>query len=405
MYHFSKRSRVRFFFFGRGQVIDFLAIKTCYFALSVSQPCQYNANMVPFFLSLLMLFRFSLFFYSHKRKSAFASANLPPGRIGWPVIGETLAFLSACREGLPEKFFFDRAADHAVFKTSLLGEPTTVLCGAAGNKFLFSNEDKLVTAWYPRSVVKLFPLSPSATTGTEAKKLRNLLPGLLKPEGLRRSVGVMDEAARRHFADEWGGREVFAAHLAKRYTFRVSARLFASLDDPDEIEKVEEPFATVAAGLFSLPIDLPGTALNRAMKAVKVVKKELMKAIKRRKVELAEGRAGTREDILSHLLVTCTDDGRYMSELDITDRIIALLVASYDTTSAVCTFVVKYLAELPHVYDAVYNGTLTSYVLKTFFFFFLLLISYMVIILTTYLAMHIYMYVHASIFMSSILYL
>jgi cytochrome P450 len=45
-----------------------------------------------------------------------------------------------------------------------------------------------------------------------------------------------------------------------------------------------------------------------------------------------------------------------MNELDIADKIIGLLIGGHDTASAACTFIVKYLAELPHIYEEVYKG-------------------------------------------------
>ena len=315
------------------------------------------------FLSLLLLFvsfvslSLSLLFYRHR--SNFAAPGLPPGTVGYPVIGETLEFLSAGWKGHPEKFIFDRMAAFSsdVFKTSLLGEPAAVFCGAACNKFLFSNENKLVAVWWPASVNKVFPSSTQSTDAqSEAKKMRKLLPAFMKPEALRRYVGIMDDIARRHFSAEWDGRkEVLTFPLAKRYTFWLAAKLFVSLDDPADIAVFEEPFQALARGIISMPIDLPGTPFHRAIKASEFIRKELRKIIKRRKAELAEGKASPTQDILSHMLLACDDEGLHMSELDIADKILGLLIGGHDTASAACTFVVKYLAELPHVYEAVYR--------------------------------------------------
>lgn len=129
-----------------------------------------------------------------------------------------------------------------------------------------------------------------------------------------------------------------------------------SLDDPKEIRKFEEPFQLLASGIISMPIDFPGTPFHRAIKASNFIRKELLKIIKQRKLDLAEGKASPTQDILSHMLLTCTDDGQYMNELDIADKILGLLIGGHDTASAACTFIVKYLAELPHIYDAVYQG-------------------------------------------------
>lgn len=107
-----------------------------------------------------------------------------------------------------------------------------------------------------------------------------------------------------------------------------------------------------------MPIDLPGTPFNKAIKAAKDIRKELLKIIRERKVDLGEGKATARQDILSHMLLTCDENGEFMNELDIADKILGLLIGGHDTASAACTFLVKYLAELPHIYDAVYQGSL-----------------------------------------------
>ncbi|KAK4279478.1 hypothetical protein QN277_011255 [Acacia crassicarpa] len=104
-----------------------------------------------------------------------------------------------------------------------------------------------------------------------------------------------------------------------------------------------------------MPIDLPGTPFNKAIKASKFVRKELLEIIKQRKVDLAEGKASTTQDILSHMLRTSDENGVFMKELDIADKILGLLIGDHDTASAACTFIVKFLAELPHIYDKVYE--------------------------------------------------
>ncbi|KAJ6992846.1 hypothetical protein NC653_016066 [Populus alba x Populus x berolinensis] len=74
-----------------------------------------------------------------------------------------------------------------------------------------------------------------------------------------------------------------------------------------------EPTAVFcAAGIISIPIDLPWTPFNRGVKASNVVHKELLKIIKQRKIDLAENKAPPTQDILSHMLTTADDDGQCM---------------------------------------------------------------------------------------------
>lgn len=140
--------------------------------------------------------------------------------MGYPVIGESLEFLSTGWKGHPEKFIFDRMIKYSseLFKTSILGQPTVVCCGAACNKFLFSNENKLVTVWWPESVIKIFPTSLQTNFKEESLKMRKLIPQFLKPEALQRYVGIMDSIAQKHFASLWENKtEVTVYPLAKRY--------------------------------------------------------------------------------------------------------------------------------------------------------------------------------------------
>ncbi|GER41750.1 cytochrome P450 [Striga asiatica] len=186
--------------------------------------------------------------------------------------------------------------------------------------------------------------------------MRKMLPNFLKPEALQRYVGVMDRTAEKHFSAGWENNDtVLVFPLAKSYTFWLACRLFLSMEDSSSVERFAEPFNELASGLISVPVDLPGTPFNRAIRASNFIRKELVKIIGQRKRDLAEGKASATQDILSHMLLTCDENGKFMGELDVADKILGLLIGGHDTASSACAFVVKYLAELPEVYQGVYR--------------------------------------------------
>jgi len=78
--------------------------------------------------------------------------------------------------------------------------------------------------------------------------------------------------------------------------------------------------------------------------------------IKQRKHDLAMKKATPIQHILSHMLSVVDENGKHLSDPDVADKILGLLIAGQDTLSAAMTFIVKYLAELPHIYDIVYKG-------------------------------------------------
>nr|ANG56299.1 beta-amyrin 28-oxidase [Panax quinquefolius] len=311
-------------------------------------------------LSLFVLFislSFHFLFYKSKPSSS-GGFPLPPGKTGWPIIGESYEFLSTGWKGYPEKFIFDRMTKYSsnVFKTSIFGEPAAVFCGAACNKFLFSNENKLVQAWWPDSVNKVFPSSTQTSSKEEAIKMRKMLPNFFKPEALQRYIGLMDQIAANHFESGWENKnEVVVFPLAKSYTFWIACKVFVSVEEPAQVAELLEPFSAIASGIISVPIDLPGTPFNSAIKSSKIVRKKLVGIIKQRKIDLGEGKASATQDILSHMLLTSDESGKFMGEGDIADKILGLLIGGHDTASSARTFVVKFLAELPQIYEGVYQ--------------------------------------------------
>ncbi|OWM66072.1 beta-amyrin 28-monooxygenase-like [Punica granatum] len=305
----------------------------------------------------------SLVYLVRKHKSRDGTdINLPPGRMGWPVIGETLDFLMAASRGTPWKFIRDRTLWYStdVFRTSLLGENIAVFCGASGNKFLFSSENKYVTSWWPSSMKKITHFPENAENSSKERsssstKTRSIILDFLKPEALQHCIPIMDSMAREHLEADWAPYDkVRAFPLLKKYTFALASRLFMNIQDPEQASRLADPFALVSAGLVSVPINFPGTAFNKAIQGGKSIRGELLSIVKKRRKEVMEGKDTAARDLLSRMLLSEDENGKpVMKETEIVNVIIGKLIAGHDSTSTAITFVVKYLAEYPDIYEKV----------------------------------------------------
>ncbi|XP_027345641.1 beta-amyrin 28-monooxygenase-like [Abrus precatorius] len=285
-----------------------------------------------------------------------ANLHLPPGSLGWPIVGETFDFMRTCLDGSMLRFIKERMDkyDSRVFKTSVFGNPIIVFCGAAGNKFLFSNENKNVQVWWPSSVRKLLRLSLVTKVGDEAKMVRRLLMSFLNAETLRNYLPKMDSIAQRHLDKHWEGKEqVHVYPIVQLYTFELACCLFLSIEDSIQIAKLSLKFDEFLKGIIGFPINIPGTRFHRAMKAASAIRKEIKMILKKRKVDLEEKRASPTQDLLSHMLVTSDTNGRFMTEMEIIDNILLLLFAGHDTSRSVLSLVMNYLGQLPEVYENV----------------------------------------------------
>lgn len=310
--------------------------------------------MLALIAAVIILFLLTITIYIlHNKKTDSSSKNLPPGSLGFPLLGETLQLFRALKKGEPELFL--RHGDGSrLFKTSLFGYPTVVFCGRAANKFLFSNENKQVQIWWPPSVHKLFGSCVTTSLGDDAKRLRRILLSFLGPDALVTYVRTMDVVTRHHISSFWQGKqEVVVSPLIKQYTFELACRLFTSTEDPVFISRLSAHFKVLLKGVIAIPLNLPGTCFYSAMRAADAIRRELRGFVKQRRKDLEEKRASPGQDLLSHLLVTCDENGKFLTEEEIINNTLLLLFAGHDTSCSVITLLIKYLGELPRVYDQV----------------------------------------------------
>ncbi|KAI6685641.1 hypothetical protein NL676_031554 [Syzygium grande] len=249
---------------------------------------------------LIALPTLALFLSIAKRRVSRKSSphGTPPGQFGWPILGETLEWVRAGREGRPGSFLDKRVDKHGpcVFTTSLFGEPTAVFCGAAGNKFLFGNENRKVAVSWPSSAVKLLGSCIITLPGEEAKVIRRMLTSVFDQEALRRFTMIMDEVTCNHIKANWEGKEeVLVYPTIKHYIFELTCQLFLSIHDPQDIADLARPFTAFLEGIISIPVDLPGTRYHGAKRAARSIRKMLRGIIKERRAAM-EKKGGSVPD-------------------------------------------------------------------------------------------------------------
>ncbi|XP_027070426.1 beta-amyrin 6-beta-monooxygenase-like [Coffea arabica] len=306
-----------------------------------------------YFLSLLVVFiSISVPFLCHRSKSK--KCKLPPGSSGFPLVGETLHFLMSG----PEKFIHQRMEKYSdqVFATSLMGQNLAVICGAAGNKFLLCTANDFVSPWLPDSLLMF--LNWVDSPGKSRKDLFSKIRGfhqavIMRPEALKQYIPIMDSLTRQHLQTDWDPFHVVKVHPAsQKITLILACKLLLGLE-PDQAQRFSDSFTVSLQAFYSLPINLPGTAYNRALKEVDKLKQEFLKIILERKKMVLENREKAGSDVLSRTLLD--ENAHLLSDLEFAVYLVSLMIPTYESGSASITFVLKHLAELPHIYDMVYK--------------------------------------------------
>lgn len=146
-----------------------------------------------------------------------------------------------------------------------------------------------------------------------------------------------------------------------RLTFSiVSKALFSA--DPDDLHESEEvgraltevlPWMMLGAALAGISPWLPVVYPPPARTALKRLKKLVRDIVTRRRRE-----GGDRGDLLSMLLETRDEAGEALSDQDVCDESLTLLMAGHDTTAAAVTWALYLIAQDPQLQAAVANQIL-----------------------------------------------
>nr|ATG29965.1 CYP725A21 [Taxus chinensis] len=297
--------------------------------------------------TLLFLFRL------HNARS---SVKLPPGKFGFPFIGESIRFIRALRSETPQSFFDERIKKFGtVFKTSLIGHPTVVLCGPAGSRLVLSNEDKLVQGSWPNSFIKLMGKDSIATARKEKHRIiRVAMARFLGPQAMQNYMGQMSREIQRNINEKWKGKdEVKALPLIRDLVFSLASSLFFGVRDEHQQERLHILLQTVLLGSMSLPLDFPGTRYRKAIEARKELDVIFSALIKKRRSDLDSGKASASQDLLSVLITFRDENGVPFTDKEMLDNFSAILHASYDTTTSPMTLILRLLSSNPECYQKI----------------------------------------------------
>nr|WP_040656231.1 cytochrome P450 [Rubidibacter lacunae] len=258
-----------------------------------------------------------------------SAASLPPGTLGLPFIGETLAFLR------DRNFARDRAARYGpIFKTHLLGRPTVFVCSEEGCRFVLANESKyFVVSWPPSTRKLLGSLSLALQTGGVHYQRRRILAQAFQPRALAGYIETMD-AICCSFIERWLQVRSLAWYPELRQlTFDIACKLFVGMDSGSHNE-LGEQFELWCQGLFTLPLNFPWTRFGRARRNRDWLLQQLEEIIRKRQESDDPG-----DDALGLLVRSRDEDGSQLGLDELKDQVLLLLFAGHETlTSSLVSF-------------------------------------------------------------------
>lgn len=286
-----------------------------------------------------------------ERAGGGAAARLPPGSFGWPLVGETLDFVSCAYSPRPEAFVDKRRLRHgsAVFRSHLFGSATVVTSDAEVSRFVLQSGAGAFVPWYPRSLTELMGKSSILLiNGSLQRRVHGLVGAFFKSTQLKEQVTADMQRRLAPALAAWrargpGARLRIQDH-AKTIVFEILVRGLIGLEAGPEMQQLKQQFQEFILGLMSLPIKLPGTRLYRSLQAKKRMARLIQGIIqeKRRRRDLDSG--ASPRDAIDVLISGGSDE---LTDELISDNMIDLMIPAEDSVPVLITLAVKYLSECP----------------------------------------------------------
>jgi cytochrome P450 len=280
-----------------------------------------------------------------------AAASLPPGpSLPRPItvarfILQPTRFLDDCQRRYGDLFTVRLSSERTVVITS---SPELV-------KEVFTGDPNLLRAGEGNVVLRPLLGSSSVLTldGAQHLRQRRLLLPPFHGERMRHYADVMREVAERH-VERWPVGSPFRAHPSMQaITLEVILRAVFGAEDRRRLEQLAAPLRRLldAMGSRRRLLLLQATSSERGPRSPWGRFRALMEPGDRVIMEQIRARrsAPERDDVLSLLLAARDEDGRPLSDAELRDELMTLLVAGHETTATALSWTLERITRHPEL--------------------------------------------------------
>ncbi|KAL2542999.1 Cytochrome [Abeliophyllum distichum] len=303
--------------------------------------------MLSAFLCIAAFLVTSITHWLYKWRNPGCNGVLPPGSMGWPLLGETLHFFAPNTSSDIPPFVKERMQRYGpIFKTSLVGRPVIVSTDADLNYFIFQQEGQLFESWYPSTFVEIFGRqNVGSLHGFMYKYLKNMVLNLFGPESLKKMLPDVEQASNIYLK-RWSGLTMAEMkESTSKMIFDLTAEKLISYDAEKSSDNLRGNFEAFIKGLISFPLDIPGTAYHKCLQG----RKKAMTMLKSMLQERRERPRKIRTDFFDYVLEELQRQDTILTESIALDLMFVLLFASHETTSLALTLAIKFLSDHPLV--------------------------------------------------------
>jgi cytochrome P450 len=271
----------------------------------------------------------------------------PPGPRGWPLLGHTPSF---ARDALG--FVTSCARDHGdIVRLTMAGWPTLLLNHPDHLEYVFVKNSRNFIKYrlFWRHVTAIFGTGLLTSEGAFWQRQRRLAAPAFASQPVAGHGPAMGDLTAR-MLEGWSSGEVRDVHAEMMaLTLRIAAKTLFSSEVEDAVSEIDHAVNDMAIEIasrvvrpFVIPdaVPLPGhLRYRRGLKRIDAVVDRIIAA--------RRSRPDVSGDVLSMLMQARDDDGRPMSDRQLRDEVITLLLAGHETTALALSWTLHLLSHNP----------------------------------------------------------
>lgn len=272
--------------------------------------------------------------------------HIPGGQGEWPILGSfipfttnTIPFFQEQKKQNGDLFKMRHPLGHSLFVTD-----------PEANKVLLVDSAKKThnaEAW-ETAIGELFPNGLMLMDGEKHKTHRSIILEAFKPKPLQGYLDDLPEIFEAEFDQLKGVTEFDALPFFKLTTLKIAAKIFFGFDLKEDISQINKAITAIVNASTALPIKLPFTRYKKGLQGRAFLVDYFNQV-------LPERRENPGNDLFSRLCEATNEDGERLTDQEIVDHLIFVLMAAHDTTAITLTWMSYFLAQHPEWQEKVYS--------------------------------------------------
>ncbi|KAI4327645.1 hypothetical protein L6164_020082 [Bauhinia variegata] len=274
-----------------------------------------------------------------------------PGRLGVPLIGETLSFLSAANstKGCYDFVRLRRSWHGKWFKTRLFGKIHVYVPSTEGARTVFANDFVQFNKGYVKSMADCVGEKSLLCVSVENhKRIRRLLSDPFSLNSLSSFVEKFDKMLCGRLQKlEASGKSFKVLDFSMKMTFDSMCNMLMSVTEDLLLQQIEQDCTAVSDAMLSFPFMIPGTRYYKGIKARRRLMQRFREIIERRR----RGEDSKEDFLQSMLRRDSYPSTEKLDDSEIIDNLLTLIIAGQTTTAAAMMWSVKFLDNNREVLD------------------------------------------------------